>query len=176
MYSGNHSPCHPLITLLEAAERLNQHRDVVFCFVGGGSEFPRLKEYVRQKKMANVICLPYQPIEELSASLSAADLHVVIMGDQYVGIVHPSKIYNILAVGCDFLYIGPVESHVGDIIERVGEFGVEAYAARHGDIDGVADAILTARNKPRSITNRSSNPKEYFSKGALISEMIRVIE
>src|SRR5439155_13278149 len=39
MYSGNHSPCHPLDTVLEAARRLEKERDVVFCFVGGGNEW-----------------------------------------------------------------------------------------------------------------------------------------
>jgi hypothetical protein len=36
MYSGNHSPCHPLTTLLEAARLLEPRRDIAFCFVGGG--------------------------------------------------------------------------------------------------------------------------------------------
>jgi len=39
MYSGNHSPCHPLDTLLAAAERLADRPEIVFLFVGGGSEF-----------------------------------------------------------------------------------------------------------------------------------------
>ena len=103
MYSGNHSPCHPLETLLQAAERLADYNDIVFCFVGGGSEFRKVKD----RGLPNILCLPYQPREKLSGSLSAADLHVVVMGEQYVGIVHPCKIYNILAVRRPFLYIGP---------------------------------------------------------------------
>ena len=41
------------------------------------------------------------------------------MGDQFVGIVHPCKIYNILAVKRPFLYIGPKDSHVSDIIAKL---------------------------------------------------------
>ncbi len=48
--------------------------------------------------------------------LSAADLHVVVMGDAFVGIVHPSKIYNIMSVGRPILYIGPETSHVTDLV------------------------------------------------------------
>lgn len=36
MYSGNHSPCHSLDTLLAAARQLADDERVVFCFVGGG--------------------------------------------------------------------------------------------------------------------------------------------
>jgi glycosyltransferase involved in cell wall biosynthesis len=38
MYSGNHSPCHPLDTLLGAARKLADRDEIAFCFVGGGSE------------------------------------------------------------------------------------------------------------------------------------------
>ena len=139
MYSGNHSPCHPLETLLQAAERLAENEDVAFCFVGGGSEFGKVKERAQNRGLRNVLCLPYQPIEKLSGSLSAADLHVVVMGDQYVGIVHPCKIYNVLAVKKPFLYIGPNESHVTDIIGQS-----DAYVSSHGDVEGVVANILRA--------------------------------
>ncbi len=59
MYSGNHSPCHPLTTLLEAARRMRDRGDVVFCFVGGGSEFQsvpaiRVRARSRQRRLAAV--------------------------------------------------------------------------------------------------------------------------
>ena len=81
MYSGNHSPCHPLDTLLEAAGRLADHPGLAFCFVGGGMEFSKVKAFAQQRRVKNILCLPYQPLDELSASLSAADLHVVVLGD-----------------------------------------------------------------------------------------------
>ena len=146
MYSGNHSPCHPLETLLQVAERLAENEGVAFCFVGGGSEFVRVKERARDRGLLNVMCIPYQPIEKLSGSLSAADLHVVVMGDQYVGIVHPCKVYNVLAVGIPLLYIGPIKSHVHDIISQAGS---GAYAAAHGDVDTVTANILRAMRSNR---------------------------
>ena len=96
MYSGNHSPCHSLDTLLGAAGKLADRDDIEFCFVGGGSEYEKVKAYARETKLRNILCLPYQPLSELPSSLSSADLHVVVMGDAFTGIVHPCKIYNIL--------------------------------------------------------------------------------
>jgi colanic acid biosynthesis glycosyl transferase WcaI len=37
MYAGNHSPCNPLDTIVQTAERLCNDKDVIFCFMGGGS-------------------------------------------------------------------------------------------------------------------------------------------
>ena len=141
MYSGNHSPCHPLDTLLKAALHLQTHEEIVFCFVGGGSEQLKVREFATEHALSNVKCLPYQPLTDLSASLSAADLHVVVMGEQFVGIVHPCKVYNIMSIGVPALYIGPQPSHVSDIAMNQRE---SFCLARHGDIEGVAAAILNA--------------------------------
>ena len=108
----------------------------MFCFIGGGSEFGKVKAFAERRGLKNIVCLPYQPLEGLSASLSSADLHVVVMGDPFVGIVHPCKIYNILAVGLPFLYIGPEVSHITEIMPAG-----RAWAARHGDVDAVVAAV-----------------------------------
>ena len=160
MYSGNHSPCHPLDTLLGAALQFKQHEEIAFCFIGGGSEQAKVREFATRHELGNVKCLPYQPLNELSGSLSAADLHVVVMGDRFVGIVHPCKIYNILTIGAPVLYIGPEPSHITDL---------NLFSARHGDVAGVAARILEARPATRIFTNHS------FSKHTLLPRMIEEV-
>ena len=162
MYSGNHSPCHPLDTLLDAARALREKSELVFCFIGGGSE----QSKVRESGLSNVKCLRYQPLSELSKSLSAADLHVVIMGEKFVGIVHPCKIYNILSIGAPVLYIGPEPSHVTDIASQQGQF----FIARHGDVDSVVSAIQKATESHRR------QPEVSFSKDKLLSRLIDLVE
>jgi len=167
MYSGNHSPCHPLDTLLNTARRLAQRPEIVFCFVGGGSEQVKVREFALRHGLRNVKCLPYQPLRDLSSSLSAADLHVVVMGEKFVGIVHPCKVYNIMSVGAPVLYIGPEPSHITDIASRHGKF----FRERHGDVDGVTAAILEAMQfRERQCVSNS------FSKETLLPQFVSLIE
>lgn len=140
MHAGNHSPCHPLDTLLEAAQELRSRDEVMFVFVGGGIELGKVKDFARTKQLKNILCLPYQPQAELASVLSAADLHVVIMGEGFPGIVHPCKIYNILATGSPFLYLGPKDSHVADIISVLPNQR-QASSARHGQLDALTKSI-----------------------------------
>ena len=173
MYSGNHSPCHPLDTLLGAAAELAVRDEIAFCFVGGGSEFAKVRAFARARGLVNVVCLPYQPLEKLSASLSAADLHVVVLGDPFVGIVHPCKIYNILAVGSPVLYIGPAPSHVTEILSGLPR--THALMRRHGDVGGVAASILAsfrARVRPLSQIRIAT----AWSQESVLPRMCRVIE
>jgi glycosyltransferase involved in cell wall biosynthesis len=173
MYSGNHSPCHPLDTLLEAAKSLAQNEEIVFYFVGGGSEQAKVKSFAKDHQLANVICLPYQPLNKLSASLSAADLHVVVMGEQFAGIVHPCKIYNIMTVGVPTLYIGPAESHVTDL---AAEHHDRIAVARNGDAGSVVTLITEAAQRKRAPGSSSTISQERFSKHALLPQLINLIE
>jgi glycosyltransferase involved in cell wall biosynthesis len=170
MYSGNHSPCHPLDTLLGAALALRDRPAIAFCFVGGGAEFPKVQAFAETHRLANVLCLPYQPLEKLSASLSAADLHVVAMGDPFVGIVHPCKVYNIRSLGIPFLYIGPSPSHVTEL-DPAGSF-------RHGDHAGVTDLIRRAACVPRrqGVIPLPASGALRFSGKLLLPELVNTIE
>ena len=175
MYSGNHSPCHPLTTLLEAARQLAGDAGIAFCFIGGGSEFKRVQAFAREQSLLNIVCRPYQPLRELSASLSAADLQVVVMGDPFVGLVHPCKIYNILGVGAPVLYIGPRPSHLSEIAGQMEGDGT-FLSASHGAVDQVVAHILKlhgAEKIPRALPSKILSS---FSKETLLPKLIAELE
>lgn len=141
MYSGNHGITSPLSTLLAAAESLAHEPRMKFVFIGGGAR----KREVDAATSPHVISLPYQPLETLGDSLSAADVHVVTLGDGMVGIVHPSKVYGALAVGRPVLLLGPAECHVTDMLEPVGA----CWRVGHGDVAGARELLLRLLAMPR---------------------------
>lgn len=171
MYSGNHSPVHPLQTLLEAAKLLKTKKEIAFLFIGGGSQFAVVKQYAKDNDLKNIKCLPYQPLNQLSASLSAADLHTVVMGNSMVGLVHPCKIYNILGVGSPFLYIGPAQSHISEIISAP-ENRLPSASHRHGDVEGVANSILRLSAGGPSMVRQNSNIQSLYSKQAWLPRFL----
>jgi glycosyltransferase involved in cell wall biosynthesis len=234
MYSGNHSPCHPLETLLAAARQLAADPGIVFCFVGGGSEWRKIQQGKAEMLKAetlkslgqgaegedqkaeiggqgtevsgqrtegrcpstetgavsshfsmsefqhfsfsNVQCLPYQPLGQLARSLSAADLHVVVMGDSFVGLVHPCKIYNILSVAAPVLYIGPRPSHLSELLDGIDQ-GYPCASAGHGEVDRVVGQIEAVRRQS-SVANRrtAAQTRTLFSKEALLPKLIAELE
>jgi len=141
MYSGNHASSNPLSTVLAAAARLQDEPRLVFVFVGGGTA----KKDVETAGLPNVLSLPYQPLAGLRHSLSAADVHLVTMGDAFVGMFHPSKVYGAMSVARPILFLGPADSHVGDLLRRAPI----GWALRHGDVDGVTALFLRLLDAPR---------------------------
>ncbi len=137
MYSGNHSPSNPLTTILNAIVRLKAEPDIRFLFVGGGSAKRQVEDYIRNHELANAISLPYQPLADLKHSLSAADVHIVSLGEEMVGIIHPCKIYGAMAAARPILFLGPRPSHISDLLDQ-HDIGIQI---RHGNVAGAVDAI-----------------------------------
>jgi colanic acid biosynthesis glycosyl transferase WcaI len=141
MYAGNHALQHPLDTLLDAAARLEHDRDVAFVFIGGGAGKAAIDARIRAGA-ANLVSLPFQPTGHLDDVLTAADVHVVSMGADVVGIVHPCKIYGALAVGRPVLFFGPAESPPGELLADLGA----GRRVDHGDVAGAVEAIRSLRS------------------------------
>jgi glycosyltransferase involved in cell wall biosynthesis len=174
MYSGNHSPCHPLDTVLQAAQALREEPDIALVFVGGGSEFRKVVDFAERHGLGNILCLPYQPLATLADSLSAADLHLVVMGEAFAGIVHPCKIYNVLAAGSPCLYIGPRLSHVTELAAHLPPDAVSC--AEHGDVGSVVKFIRRSARLGARRSDASVEMAEQFASPALVPRMIAIVE
>ena len=133
LYSGTLGLANPVSTLLAAAERFEDHPELVFLFIGGGAGMGE----IRARNRPNVRWLPYQPFDQLRYSLAAGDVHVVSLGDAMAGIVHPCKVYGAMARGRPILYLGPPASHVTEMMDEA-DFG---WQVRHGDVAGAVTAI-----------------------------------
>jgi hypothetical protein len=138
MYSGNHSPANPLSTLLAAAQRLHGHPRLQVMCIGGGQGKKEVEACIAAGA-SHIVSMPYQPLDQIKYSLSAADVHVVAMGDNMVGIVHPCKVYGVMAAARPMLLLGPAQCHIADLIDR-HQLG---WRVSHGDVDG-AERVLRA--------------------------------
>ena len=136
MYSGNHGIQNPLKTLLEAARSFEERDDVLFVFIGGGAGKIDVDRRIAEGAR-NIRSLPFQPLSTIGTSLSAADVHVVSLANEAVGVIHPCKIYGAMAIGRPVLFFGPVASHVGDIFHG-GDIG---RIVAHGDVQATVAAI-----------------------------------
>lgn len=139
MYSGLHTVANPLRTLLDAVQRVQaSHPSLLLMSIGGGSGKQDVQSRIAAGAGSYISSLPYQPLGGLKWSLSAADVHIVAMGDDMVGILHPCKVYGAMAVSRPLLLLGLTESHIGDLIQRY-QCG---WQVRHGDVDEAERVLL----------------------------------
>ena len=125
-YAGNLGRAHEIETIVGAIKAL--HRDtatetaqlIKFLFIGGGSLREALEEEVRRCKLSNVLFRGYQPREQLAATLSAADVHLVSLNPKLEGLIVPSKIYAIAAAGRPAIFLGHPRGEIAKIIQETG--------------------------------------------------------
>ena len=119
MYSGNLGLCQRLEDIVEAANSLGERDDIVFVLIGEGASKSTLVSRVEQLRLNNIRFLPYQPKEELSASLSAADVHLVPVDPRVVSCLMPSKLYGILAAGRPVLAVAPEHCELAELVNEL---------------------------------------------------------
>jgi colanic acid biosynthesis glycosyl transferase WcaI len=175
MYSGNHSPANPITTILDAAERLQDDPRLVFMFIGGGAGKKEVDDRIA-RGVKNIRSLPYQPLSQIKYSLSAADLHIVSIGDAVVGIVHPCKVYGAMAVARPVLLLGPDPCHVSDIIQQ-HQIG---WRLHHGDVDGAVRILKEAMAHPGLLASKGQDAagviRHSLGKAALCARFCDVLE
>lgn len=105
---------------------------------------------------------------DLKYSLSAADIHLVSLGENMVGIIHPCKIYGAMAVGRPILFLGPQPSHISDILQQqpIG------WHIAHGNVAAAVDTIKTIRNTPQAELARMGRKAQRLLKETLSQEIL----
>lgn len=151
---------------------------------------------------ASLVSLPYQPLDQIKFSLSAADLHIVSLGNNMSGIVHPCKIYGALSIGRPVLTLGPKESYLSDILEagdrsQKPEVSITAeitstsptdqpsakpvgWSVVHGDTDACVAALLAAADQTPvervAMGQRAQRvATEQFSREDLVGTFLKTI-
>jgi colanic acid biosynthesis glycosyl transferase WcaI len=138
MYSGNLGLCQRLGDVIEAADLLRDHEEIIFLLVGEGASRRDLIAEAERRQLTNVRFLPYQAKSRLSASISAADLHLVPLDPRVTPYLMPSKLYGVLASGTPVLAVAESECDLSQIV-RDTQSGV---VCPPGSPQVLADAIL----------------------------------
>jgi glycosyltransferase involved in cell wall biosynthesis len=148
--------------------------DVLFLFVGNGPGEAGLRLEAEATGLKNIRFLPSQPLELLSQSLSAGDLHLVTMRSEMAGLVVPSKFYGVMASGRPCLFVGPDASEVACVIRESGVGKV----IPPEDGAALASAIQEYRAAPDSLQEAGERGRrlqiEGDAVGGLVKETIKL--
>jgi putative colanic acid biosynthesis glycosyltransferase WcaI len=144
MHAGNMGLAQNLGMFVDIAERLSDEQEILIVFLGDGAARPALEREAANRKLRNLLFLPYRPKHEAQALMAAADLHVVSLVPGLWGSAAPSKTYGIMAAGRPF--IAAVDR--GSEPARIAEEFACGITVDPGDPAALASAILKMREEP----------------------------
>ena len=158
MYSGNLGRYQPLEVMIGAANELKDRKDISFLFVGNGGKKLKIQNMAKYMNLNNVKFLPFQPLDRLSESLSMADVSLMGIYPENEGVIMPSKLYSLLAIGKPIICVTDPESEVAKILEQAGA-GIQASV---NDSRDLAKKILTIIDDQEKAIAMGKNGRKYF--------------
>lgn len=146
LHAGNIGLGQNLDVVIEAAQLLQQREDVVILFIGDGNRRVALEQAVRDRHLANVRFLPFQPRPQLRWTYASSDVCLVSLKPGLAGYIVPSKLYPILAAGRPYIAAVDAATEVSTITSqyRCGML------CGPNDAAGLASAILTLADDPQA--------------------------
>jgi len=158
VYSGNLGLAHDVETLIAAMEVMRADEGIAWLFIGGGKRFEHLRTHADLRAWTNVRFMPYQDREVLNQSLNLADVHLVSQLPEFTGIVVPSKLYGILAVGRPSIMIGPADAEISRVIN---EWSC-GYVVANGDAAGLVQRLRELKADPRLGREMGARARRVF--------------
>jgi glycosyltransferase involved in cell wall biosynthesis len=120
MHFGNVGHAQDLDTLIRSTALLRDLDDLAVPIVGVGARHRELVALAERLEADHVRFLGWQPYEQRSAPISAADVHVVGLARGLAGYVVPSRLYGVLAAGRPVIAAAEAESETAILVDEVG--------------------------------------------------------
>jgi glycosyltransferase involved in cell wall biosynthesis len=143
-YSGNLGRAHDPDTIFDAAMRLAGQPRIAFLIIGGGHGYERLRQCASENGLHGMFFLGYQPIEALSDSMAAADVHLISLRPELEGQIVPSKFYGIAAAERPMLFVGDPDGELARLISGSGC----GFSVAQGQGDALAGKIRLLADSP----------------------------
>jgi colanic acid biosynthesis glycosyl transferase WcaI len=175
VYSGNLGVAHDLDTLVGAIDATRDRDDLRWLFIGGGSGFDKLRATAASRHWPHVTSMPFRDRAGLNESLNLADVHLLSQLPAFTGVVVPSKLFGILAVGRPAIMVGPADAECARIL-REHDAGL---VVPNGDAAGLVAAIDRLRDDPglreRMGGNARAALEQHYSRSLAVARVEAIL-
>jgi hypothetical protein len=149
LYSGNWGLAHDETTFIDAYSQYRRQSSLGlrFWLNATGAKADRVERELRARDVP-VYRSSLVPLEDLPLLLVAADVHLITLGDAFVGYVLPSKIYACIESGRRILFVGSAASD----IHLLASSALPADRYYRVDVGDVEALVSVLHSLQRSIT------------------------
>lgn len=159
MFAGNIGAAQDFETIIDAAERLQSHKDIHWIIVGDGRMRAWAEAEVKKRALSdNVHFLGRYPLETMPSFFSHADaLLVTLKKEPIFAFTIPSKIQSYLA--CSRPVVAALDGEGANVIKEAGA----GFICPGGAPDELAQAVLKMYETPKSGREKmGASGKAYY--------------
>ncbi len=172
LYSGNIGEKQNLEILINVAEKMQNDGKYNFLMVGDGASKTRLLKDVKRRNITNIMFLPLQPLKDLGALLTMADIHLVTQ-DKYISdYVLPSKLTNILSAGGVSIISAKTGTELSQIVKKY-EIGYLVEPDSETELYAAINYLLSNKSHYSTISaNARKYAEKYLAKEKILHDFV----
>lgn len=155
-YAGTMGYVFDYKMVLQVAERLKNHQDIVFQMIGEGSQKKAFIQAAEEKQLDNIVFLPLEPQEMVSDVYSACSVCLIPLKKGIIGNSVPSKAG--LLTACKRAIVTSVDKD-SDYYNMIDKYA--GVSASNDDPDAVAEAIIRLKNDREECKAFGKNGYDY---------------
>lgn len=143
IYGGNLGRPQGIPFLIRCLEANADKDDRFFVICGTGTEFPKLKAFMEERKPSNILLMNGLPREEFEHFVAACDVGMIFLDYRFTIPNFPSRLLSYMQAGLPVLCCTDPNTDIGDVIEQ-GNFGWKCLSDEpDGFTRAVEQALLT---------------------------------
>ena len=143
--------------VLNVAEKLKSHKDIIFQMIGFGSQKDDFVEAAKKRGLDNIVFLPLEPQDMVPHVYSACSVCLIPLPKGVIGNSVPSKAGLLMACHRVIITSSDKGSDYNDMFERK-KIGI---ACSSDDPDGIVRGILCLKNNPDIRKQYAENAHKY---------------
>lgn len=172
MYGGNLGAPQNLNHILNLAKRERDKKDLLFLFIGNGTQSAMLKERIHKENITNVSIWDSMPRIEYEQLLKTADLGLISLRTRAQFANIPSKTVSYMVNKIPILAsIDKIGDYRTFIIDRI-KCGLWSF---DDDLQGLSDNLNKLYNDSQLRNEMGENGREYFEKYLTVDKAYKQI-
>jgi colanic acid biosynthesis glycosyl transferase WcaI len=141
-YAGNIGRPQGLQIVVECAAALRDDPSILFLLVGDGSDKQDIVRRIEERKLSNVIVLPYQPYARVPDIYDSSHVCLVLQAARTSGVALPSKAVQIVGAGRPIIAVTDPGSDLARFVEAAGS----GLVAAPGHYEELAAHVVSIRD------------------------------
>lgn len=144
VYGGAMSIVQELGNLLDLARLCLDKKEVIFLFIGRGTEKDRLEKQVAQEKLTNVFFLDYVPRDDYQDLVQSCDIGLISLSNKLSVPSFPSKTIDYFKVALPVIASLDSVTDFGDILEKEIKAGFSVVAGENLLLAEKLDVLISS--------------------------------
>lgn len=171
VHGGNFGIAQKVENIVALAEKCQKYDDVIFLFIGKGTEFGKIKQLVEKNNIKNIVFYDFIPRDEYMKLIQLCDIGIISLNEKTTIPNFPSKTLSYLNLSIPILASIDYVTDYGDFLDNV-KCGLWSYG---GEIDALMDNFEKLYNSKSLRQNMGENGYNYFMKDMTTESVYNVI-